>query len=133
MTVPGRRSARAIVLAEGRLLLIRREREALSYFVLPGGGIEPGETSEQACARELREETTLEASAVTLVSTSDAVDLFRVEDWAGIPRLGGVESARQAPDNRYELVWVAVEDLADLPFQPAALKPIVLAVVTSPG
>ena len=104
MTVPGRRSARAIVVAEGRLLLIRREREALSYFVLPGGGIEPGETSEQACARELREETTLEASAVTLVSTSDAVDLFRVEDWAGIPRLGGVESARQAPDNRYELV-----------------------------
>jgi len=61
--LPHRRAARVIVLdAVQRFLLFRFafSRGVLagrSYWGLPGGGIEPGETPEQAAIRELREET----------------------------------------------------------------------------
>lgn len=47
----------AVVLDDEALLVIDREKDGRRYLVLPGGGIEPGETAEQACLRELHEET----------------------------------------------------------------------------
>ncbi len=53
--------ARAVIVDDqGRVLLDRtgaREREP--FFWLPGGGVEPGETSEEALRRELVEEAAL--------------------------------------------------------------------------
>lgn len=47
----------ALVSREGRLLLCRHEKpERGEYWLLPGGGVEPGETLVQALHRELREE-----------------------------------------------------------------------------
>lgn len=56
-----RPAARVIVLDGcGRVLLFRIAlpgREHLRLWITPGGGLEPGETHEQAALRELREET----------------------------------------------------------------------------
>ncbi|APX33473.1 hypothetical protein BH708_12945 [Brachybacterium sp. P6-10-X1] len=43
----------AVVIEQGHLLVIRRRRDGREYSVLPGGGIEPGETPQDACRREL--------------------------------------------------------------------------------
>lgn len=49
-----------IVLLDGdRILLAEHARGDSSYWVLPGGGVEPGETPEQAAVRETLEETGL--------------------------------------------------------------------------
>jgi 8-oxo-dGTP diphosphatase len=53
-----RRGAVAVVVREGKLLLIRRSQQVIApgMYCFPGGGIEPGESQEQAVVRELQEE-----------------------------------------------------------------------------
>lgn len=50
-----REACRGIVVREG-LLLLSYERNTDQWF-LPGGGMEPGESREECCVRELAEET----------------------------------------------------------------------------
>ncbi|NUP16499.1 MAG: NUDIX hydrolase [Streptomyces sp.] len=55
----------AIIVSSGRVLMIRRrEREGRLLWAFPGGGIEAGETPEQAAVRETAEEVGLEVKAV---------------------------------------------------------------------
>lgn len=55
---PGRRGAVAIVMHEGRMLIIRRSRCVVAplTYCFPGGGIEDGESEEEALVREVCEE-----------------------------------------------------------------------------
>ena len=59
MTKGLRERATAVVVRDGRVLLVRGRAEE---FMMPGGGIEPGETPMAAAVRELREETGLAAA-----------------------------------------------------------------------
>jgi 8-oxo-dGTP diphosphatase len=55
---PGRRGAVAIVVRDGRMLVIRRSRSVVAplTYCFPGGGIEGDESEEDALVREFREE-----------------------------------------------------------------------------
>ena len=46
----------AVLRREGRILLIRQEKPGREYWMLPGGGVDVGETLVQALKRELGEE-----------------------------------------------------------------------------
>lgn len=46
----------AIIVQEGKIALIKRIRGGETYYVFPGGGIEEGETPEEATKREAYEE-----------------------------------------------------------------------------
>jgi 8-oxo-dGTP diphosphatase len=52
--------ARVVIVEGGQLALIRRVREGRTYYLFPGGGVEPGETPEQAAVREAWEELGVE-------------------------------------------------------------------------
>ena len=61
----------AVVLVDGKVLLVKRAHEPLQgEWSLPGGGVEVGETLREACAREVREETGL------TVEVGAAIDVF---------------------------------------------------------
>ena len=52
-----RPSARAVILRDGKVAMVHSRR--FGYYKFPGGGIEAGETPEEAMIRETREETGL--------------------------------------------------------------------------
>ncbi len=52
--------AQCMVCREDRLLMIEHRMQGRDFFNLPGGGVEDGETPEQAALRELKEEALVE-------------------------------------------------------------------------
>jgi ADP-ribose pyrophosphatase YjhB (NUDIX family) len=73
----------AAIFREGRILIVRRARPpAAGLYTLPGGGVELGETLEEAVVREVREETSLTIAPIALAGYRQAIardDAGRVE------------------------------------------------------
>src|SRR5580692_10445701 len=74
-------SARAIrirvgvlIWRDGEVLLVRHEKGGHSYWLVPGGGVDQGETMVEAGARELREETGYDIEVGRLVLLCEAID-----------------------------------------------------------
>jgi ADP-ribose pyrophosphatase YjhB (NUDIX family) len=64
----------AAIFRDGRVLIVRRARPpAHGLYTLPGGGVELGETLEEAVVREVREETSLEVVPVALAGYRQAI------------------------------------------------------------
>ncbi len=57
-----RRSVRCAVIRDDHILMVRNVVDGRSWWTLPGGGVEPGETDAEAVLRELHEETCLHGS-----------------------------------------------------------------------
>lgn len=53
----------AIIRWQGRVLLCRQEKPGRQYWLLPGGGVDGGETLMEALRRELREELSIAVDA----------------------------------------------------------------------
>jgi len=114
-------AASALVLREGRLLLVRRARPpAHGLFTFPGGVVEIGETVEEALIREVAEETGLTVEPLALAGHRDVI----VRDEAGRVHRHFVIVAfltkwiAGEPVLNEELAeyrWVAPEDIAALP------------------
>ena len=64
----------AAIFRDGKVLIVRRARPpAHGLYTLPGGGVELGETLEEAVIREVREETALEVAPVALAGYRQAI------------------------------------------------------------
>ncbi|MDX1960927.1 MAG: NUDIX hydrolase [Leptospiraceae bacterium] len=58
----------------GNILFIKQKKNKKDYWLLPGGGIEFGESAESALARELKEELELEIENPEFVCLSENID-----------------------------------------------------------
>ena len=101
-----RRRATALVTREGRLLLLREPDDDL--FGLPGGGIEGGEDPSLAAARELREETGLEARRTDYLF--DYCEFFGdqgIDHWGQVHSVFRVDAAGEVTlgDEHCEFAW----------------------------
>jgi 8-oxo-dGTP diphosphatase len=102
--------------ADGRLLLIKRGHEpGAGLWSLPGGRIEPGETDQQAVAREVLEETGLTVQCRNLLGTAELPGpdgtIIHVSDYLAVVTGGELAAGDDAADAR----WVGAAELATLP------------------
>jgi 8-oxo-dGTP diphosphatase len=63
----------AVIPYEGGLLTVRHEKDGRAYHLLPGGGVEAGETIEGSLLREVREETGLLCELVGPLFINDSI------------------------------------------------------------
>jgi 8-oxo-dGTP diphosphatase len=101
--------------AQGRLLLIRRGTPpAQGRWSVPGGRVEPGETAEQACAREVLEETGLDVEVGHLAGSvhrdGPGGVVFAIDDFVCTVRGGTLQAATDAADAR----WVDGEQYREM-------------------
>ncbi len=126
----------AVVERDGCVLVIKRRRGAEEYAVLPGGGVDPGETVEEAVLRELKEECGFDGTIDRLLFEADhggrPASYFAISGTSGDPVLGGVEAFLASEHNRYEHAWIAPADLHGIGLRPDGLCADLIAALWPP-
>jgi len=131
---PIRNSAKAIIIVDARLLTIKNQDDEGFYYILPGGGQQPGETLTSALQRECREELSVDVDVANLVcireyigrnhefATADG-DFHAIEFMFECSlREGGVVGAGELPDlGQVGSEWIPVDQLTACRFYPNAL------------
>lgn len=63
------KAARAIIIEDGKILVMYRNKYGSEYYTLVGGRVNEDETTEQGLVREIKEETGLTVTSARLVFT----------------------------------------------------------------
>ena len=126
-----RRAVRAIVVKDDHLLVMHRNKFGQEYYTLIGGGIDSGESHEQALLREVAEETGVQVARPELVVVEEAGApfgtqyIYLCQYVSGEPLLhADSEEAKvhALGQNLYTPMWLSLSELADVPFRSEALK-----------
>jgi 8-oxo-dGTP diphosphatase len=109
--------------ARGRVLLIRRGHAPFKgHYALPGGFVDVGETVEEACRRELLEETGVKAGRLSLLGVYSGPDRDPRGPTASVVFLTRVRSARAtAGDDAAEAHWMEQWTALPLAFDHAKI------------
>jgi 8-oxo-dGTP pyrophosphatase MutT (NUDIX family) len=111
---PGRRGAVAVIVRDGRMLVIRRSRSVVAplTYCFPGGGIEPGETEEAALVREVYEEVGL--SVRPLRRLWECTTAWKVHLAWWLAEMGAAAVAVANPAEVASIHWVTPDEMAAL-------------------
>ena len=132
-----RNSAKAVVIRQDKILLLRKADKDGSYTVLPGGGQKFDETLEQALKREVLEEVGSEVEVVKLLHIREyfsekhefafenralhQIEFFFRCELNTEPDPG---RATELDSNQKEVIWVNLSELDAANFYPAAMREV---------
>lgn len=131
-----RQAVRAIVLKDDHLLIMQRNKFGHEYYSLVGGGIDMGESAEQALYREVAEETGIAIATPRLVIIEDAGSMYGIQYIYSCDYVGGEPAL--SPDsaeakihaggqNLFVPMWLPLAELPATNLLPIELKQLLLA------
>lgn len=113
--------AGVVLIQDGNVALIERHRAGLDYFVFPGGGVDEGESPEQAAIREALEELGIDIAlkqkvAIIQLGQRSRQIYFLAEQTGGEFGTGvGEEYTASDPasteEGVYVPIWMPVEEI----------------------
>ena len=121
-----------LIVREGQVALIARVRDGQRYYVVPGGGVEPGESIEEAAVREALEELGVHVALGALAAIVERSE--RPQHYFLATIVGGTFGAGTGPEfgadvppekGTYRAAWLP---LAALPRSDVRPRPIAAAL-----
>jgi ADP-ribose pyrophosphatase YjhB (NUDIX family) len=121
------RAAAAVIEADQVLLVAHQFPNQRRAWLLPGGGVELGETVVEAAAREVQEETGLEARIGRLLFWREFFDWRHCLELIFLAQpTGGRLNVGHDPEFDHQVIkdvgWFPLADLAAVPIVPAVLQ-----------
>ena len=110
----------ALVVRENKILLVKHHMENRIFYCLPGGGVEPGETYEQAALRELKEESMVDGRIVRKLSIQykpedqGEVHTYLIEIDDDVVALAGTDP--ELPAEKQSIIgvaWLTIDELTE--------------------
>ncbi len=132
-----RQRAAVLIIDDGQILLFYRYNYGRVYYIIPGGGVEPGESLEQAGIREIKEELGLDISLGqklwTYLNQGHPEHYFLATSFNGIVRLGGPELEMQSSQNLHRPEWIPLTEMAGIPLLPEFIKTKIINELAGTG
>jgi ADP-ribose pyrophosphatase YjhB (NUDIX family) len=127
---------RAVIIENGKVLLIKRTKSDIIYWATPGGGVEGTETDEQTLVRECKEELGVEVKVndLLLKAVSQKPAIFGQEERFYLCDItGGELGTGDGPEftnptayaGQYDIEWRTVAELSELDLRPQEIKDLV--------
>ena len=113
--------AQCLVIRDGKILMVRNRVDGYEYNCLPGGGIEIGETPDQAAIRELQEECLVAGTIIKKTSEyAEPYDdtktfyTYQIDIGDQTPSLGE-DPEPQLQDNPILIgvAWLALDEMSE--------------------
>ena len=138
--MPNKKRAGGVCIYDNKILLMHRinlERVAgeQEYYVIPGGGVEDGETVEQAVVRELDEETSVMVSTGELILKRYVTETDRDEYYYVCTYVSGEPKLREDTNefeemklgvHFYKPMWLALSEINNVTIYPVEIKDILV-------
>lgn len=101
----------AIIIKDGKILLVKRVKNGEEHFVFPGGSLEEDESPEEAITREIKEELGIDIKPDKLIfqiiNRGIEEGYFLIKEFSGTPQWR--EQHKFTGNNQYYPVWIDIK------------------------